>query len=91
MLYIESKFKGKMSWKNHGTFWHLDHIKATSRFDLRDMEQRRQAFHFSNYQPLRAVLNLRKGNKLIEFPESEIAHPVRLRNAIRRAQSQFQP
>jgi hypothetical protein len=65
--YVESKFEPWMNWDNYGKGpgerWELDHIKPCASFDLRDLEQQKQCFHFSNYQPLRASLNRSKGAK----------------------------
>ena len=60
--YIESKFQDSMNWENIGK-WHLDHIKPLSLFDLNDIEQQKQAFHYTNQQPLWAIDNLKKGAK----------------------------
>ena len=61
--YIESKFMKGMNWNNHGT-WHLDHIIPCSYFDLTIVSQQAQCFHYTNFQPLWAKDNLKKGKKL---------------------------
>lgn len=61
--HIESQFVLGMSWENYGTAWHVDHIKPCAKFDLRDLEQQKLCFHYSNLQPLWAIDNLRKGAK----------------------------
>ena len=58
-IYIESKFEPGMTWQNI----HLDHIVPKSLFDLTKPEHQKACFHFSNYQPLLAIDNLRKKNK----------------------------
>ncbi len=61
MIYIESKFTGSMCWENYGRYgWHLDHIMPCAIFDLSKPEHVKRCFHFSNYQPLEAIKNLRK-------------------------------
>jgi len=63
-FYLESQFKDGMSWENHGIKgWHIDHIKPCSSFDLTDIEQQKQCFHYTNLQPLWWKDNLLKGNK----------------------------
>lgn len=61
--YIASQFKEGMRWRNHGK-WHLDHILPLSSFDLTDPKQLDKACHYTNLQPLWAIDNLRKSNKL---------------------------
>lgn len=62
-VHIESLFTSGMSWKNYGK-WHLDHITPLTSFDLTDREQFLKAAHWSNYQPLWAEENARKGDRL---------------------------
>ena len=62
--YLESKFLEGMSWDNHGLKgWHIDHIKPLASFDLTDPEQQKQAFHYTNLQPLWWRENLQKGSR----------------------------
>jgi hypothetical protein len=58
--YLENKFQNGMSWENHGE-WHLDHIKPCASFDLSDPVQLGACFHYTNFQPLWAKDNLKKG------------------------------
>ena len=60
--HIEEQFLPRMTWQNHGQ-WHIDHIMPCAHFDLRDPEQRKRCFHFSNLQPLWATENIRKGGR----------------------------
>jgi hypothetical protein len=50
--YIESQFKAEMTWGNHGKIWEIDHILPCSSFNLTDIEQQKQCFHYTNLQPL---------------------------------------
>lgn len=62
--YLESKFTNEMSWDNRGfRGWHIDHIRPLSSFDLSDVEQQKQAFHYTNLQPLWWQENFKKGSK----------------------------
>ena len=60
--FLEAKFTEGMSWENHGE-WHLDHIKPCCSFDLKDDEEQKKCFHYTNLQPLWAQENLSKGGK----------------------------
>lgn len=59
-IYIEDKFDDKMSWDNHGKYWHLDHIIPISW--AKDEEELYKLNHYTNYQPLSAIENLSKNN-----------------------------
>ena len=61
--WLESKFTEGMSWENYGA-WHIDHIRPLARFDLMQEAQQREAFHYTNLQPLWALDNRMKGARL---------------------------
>lgn len=63
--YLESKFEPGMTWNNYGMYgWHIDHKIPLSSFNLTDLEDQKKAWHFSNLQPLWAMDNWKKSNKL---------------------------
>jgi hypothetical protein len=65
-IYITNKFENKMSWNNYGIHgWHIDHIIPCSSFDLTDPAQQQICFHHTNLQPLWAIDNLKKSNKIL--------------------------
>jgi len=61
---LESLFQDGMTRENHG-MWHIDHITPCTAFDLTDSEQQKKCFHYTNLQPLWAIDNMRKSNKII--------------------------
>jgi len=62
--HLQAQFTDGMGWDNYGRDgWHIDHIRPCASFDLADLEQQRQCFHYSNLQPLWAADNIRKGAK----------------------------
>ena len=61
--YIAKKFHGKMSWKNYGKYWHLDHKIALYRFDLSNRKQLLMAINYKNMQPLTIPDHGRKSAK----------------------------
>lgn len=68
--YLSSKFIEGMSWDNYGgkdvrLGWHMDHIIPCASFDMKDAEQQKRCFHYTNLQPLWGIDNLRKGRKII--------------------------
>lgn len=58
--HLEINFQNGMTWQNYGK-WHVDHKCPCATFDLSDPAQQKQAFHWSNLQPLWAEDNIRKG------------------------------
>lgn len=63
--YLENQFDANMSWENYGPYWHIDHIKPISSFDLSSIEEMKNAFHYTNCQPLEALENMKKSNKML--------------------------
>lgn len=61
--YLEAKFKKGMTWKNYGSFWHIDHIRPCASFNLSKEEEQKKCFHYTNLQPLEISKNLQKNSK----------------------------
>jgi hypothetical protein len=63
--HIESLFIDGMSWNNYGVSgWHVDHILPCDSFDLTNHEEQKRCFHYTNLQPLWAIDNVLKSNKV---------------------------
>jgi hypothetical protein len=60
-LHLESQFIQNMTWENYGE-WHIDHIIPLSSAETE--EQLYKLCHYTNLQPLWAVDNLKKANKI---------------------------
>jgi hypothetical protein len=60
--YLESKFDEKMNWENQGTYWHMDHIIPISSAQTEEDVYRLN--HYTNFQPLYWLDNLKKSNKI---------------------------
>tara|TARA_R110000868_G_scaffold329315_1_gene590182 strand:+ start:171 stop:800 length:630 start_codon:yes stop_codon:yes gene_type:complete len=61
--YIESKFTDGMTWDNNSFYgWHLDHIIPLDSAKVEEDVIRLS--HYTNFQPLWALDNLKKSNKL---------------------------
>lgn len=60
--HIEKQFTKGMNWANQGQ-WHIDHIIPLS--FAKTQEELIQLFHYTNLQPLWALDNLEKGNKIM--------------------------
>jgi hypothetical protein len=72
--YLESKMEPWMSWDNHGIYdpnrktWQIDHVIPQSLFDIKEYgdEQFKLCWALENLQPLEAIENMKKSNKLPE-------------------------
>ncbi len=62
--YIQNGFLPGMCWENYGK-WHIDHKHPISSFDLSTLDGQKAAFHYTNTQPLWAVDNLRKSDRVL--------------------------
>ena len=60
--HIEKQFLEGMSWENRN-LWHLDHIYPVSK--AIDEHHLIELNHYTNFQPLWAEDNIKKGNKLL--------------------------
>lgn len=64
--HLESQFKDGMSWDNYGFYgWHIDHIRPCVSFDLSKLEEQFKCFNWKNLQPLWALENIAKSDKII--------------------------
>lgn len=61
--WIEYQFDAYMTWDNHGTYWHLDHIKPCALFNLALAIEQKKCFHWTNLQPLSGPENMEKKDK----------------------------
>jgi hypothetical protein len=64
--HLENKFDSKMSWGNYGSYWHLDHIIPQSLLPYHSMQDETfiKCWSLDNLQPLEAVTNIKKSNKV---------------------------
>jgi 5-methylcytosine-specific restriction endonuclease McrA len=65
--HLEKQFTPEMNWANYGKYWHIDHIKPISKFNLRDKNEVKQAWSLKNLQPLEAKINLQKKDRIVDF------------------------
>ena len=60
-IHLESRFDDKMNFENQGTYWHMDHIIPISSAETEEDVYRLN--HYTNFQPLYWLDNLKKSNK----------------------------
>lgn len=87
--YLESKFTGAMSWENHGSLWHIDHIIPLSKFNLKDPLQLAQSCHYTNLQPLLIPHNLAKAARIEQHLQTHF--PLQLPASITHYPSKRRP
>ena len=66
VAHIEKQFRQGMTWDNYGSKWHLDHIIPCAAFDHSDPKQVKACWHWTNIQPLTAMENCQKQDKITE-------------------------
>lgn len=61
--HLEFQFIHPMSWDNHGSIWHIDHIVPCSYHDLMKPEEIKRCWHFQNLRPYWADKNVQENNR----------------------------
>jgi hypothetical protein len=64
--WLESQFTEEMTHENYGSYWHIDHVKPCSSFDLSKEDEIAECFNGRNLQPLKGEENLSKSNKICQ-------------------------
>ena len=66
MKHLENLFQPGMSWSNYGR-WHIDHIIPKSSFSFNSLDdlEFKQCWTLKNLQPLWAIDNIRKSNRVV--------------------------
>ena len=64
--HLEPLFQEGMSWDNYGQ-WHIDHILPISSFNIQEIgdDEFKKCWSLSNLQPLWAIDNIKKQNKIL--------------------------
>ena len=61
---LESLFDEQMTWDNWGSYWEVDHIYPIAAANLQDRVEFIAVNNWQNLQPLEAISNLKKGDKV---------------------------
>jgi len=63
--HLERQFMPEMTWKNYGSYWHIDHIRPQSWFNFKSVkdEEFKKCWALENLQPLEATRNRFKGDR----------------------------
>lgn len=64
--WLQFNMTDEMSWENYGSYWHIDHATPCSAFNVENLEEVKQCWHWSNLVPLQASKNASKINKIDE-------------------------
>jgi len=69
-------YDDEMSFNNYGE-WHMDHCKPCSAFDLLNIDEQMECFHWTNLQPMWGAENLSKSNtyteEMLEHQRTKVA------------------
>ena len=63
--WIEYQFYDGMTLENYGKYYHIDHVKPCSSFDLSKEEDIKECFSWKNLRPYLASKNEKKSSKII--------------------------
>jgi hypothetical protein len=64
MIWIKFQFTGQMTFENHGTVWHYDHVIPCILFDHDTKEDLSRCWHWSNIRPMIGTENIAKNDKV---------------------------
>jgi hypothetical protein len=73
--WVEFNFDSNMSWDNHGSIWHIDHVLLCYMFDHENINDRKICFNWKNTRPLLTKTNLAR--KKIDMKDL-LNHEIRL-------------
>lgn len=62
--WLESQFTEDMTFENHGSLWHIDHVIPCSKFTITDEDDQFKCFNWTNLQPMVGTDNMSKGDTL---------------------------
>jgi uncharacterized protein (DUF983 family) len=62
--WFEHQFDSKMSWENHGKYWHIDHVIPCASYDLLIEEEQYKCCNWKNLRPCEGKANISKGSKI---------------------------
>lgn len=62
--HLEKQFTPEMTWDNHGTYWHIDHIVPCAAFDFSIDNEIKKCFNYENLRPLKAGENVSRQDKM---------------------------
>jgi hypothetical protein len=67
MRHLERQFTNKMTWKNYGSYWHVDHIVPSKSFNFENPDDPDflACWSLTNVRPLEAKTNMWKNAKRI--------------------------
>ena len=74
--WLEFQFDEKMNWRNYGSYFHIDHVKPISLFNIENENDRQIMNHWNNLQPLEKYENMKKSNKYND--ETELNHTTKI-------------
>ena len=62
--WLESCFTDKMTIKNHGPYWHIDHVIPINTFDLNEKDNEKLCFSWYNLSPMKGSENMSKHDSI---------------------------
>jgi hypothetical protein len=73
--WMEYQFDEYMTWDNHGTYWHIDHVRPCDSFKFKNNDDKEiyKCFNWSNTRHMRIDENLEKSCAIIP---KEIGHQI---------------